>query len=95
LNFSKEVEDVLVHLWHDNMESSVLYLNQFLQLFTPAMFRGAFVNLKSFIYRKKITNSLELRLLEYQQTVYLKGISDTSHEAKVYKAIVEHRESFR
>ena len=58
------------------------------------MFRGAFLNLKAYIYRKKTTNSLELNLLEYQQSIYLKEMSSSPREGKVLKAIVDHRETY-
>ena len=72
------------------LDNAKLYFNQFLLVFASSMFRGALINLKSYIYRKHSLNPLEIRLLEYQRIIYLKAISDAPHELKILKAVLKN-----
>eukprot|EP00826_Nyctotherus_ovalis_P046082 TRINITY_DN5165_c0_g4_i1.p5 TRINITY_DN5165_c0_g4~~TRINITY_DN5165_c0_g4_i1.p5 ORF type:complete len:101 (-),score=36.72 TRINITY_DN5165_c0_g4_i1:295-597(-) len=91
LTLSKEAEDLMFHLSYSLLHNSNIYFNQFLLIFSGPMLRGALQNLKAYICRKQFHTSLETRLMEYQRLVYLRALSNSPAEAKILKALLEHR----
>lgn len=89
------MKDLLVRLSSRAAEGNVVRFEQFAVLFYSTMLRAALINLKAYIDRTDSKTPLELRLLEYKRTTYLKAIANSPAEVKILKALIDHRSKCR
>ena len=84
------MEDLLLRLSYNLSSISSISFEQFSLLFCSTILRAALINLKAYIDKEHST-PLDLRLLEYRRSIYLKAISNSPKEVRIMRAIIQHK----